>query len=810
MKKKYIIIGILVFLFSAISIYLVLDTDKETYAVGEGDVIEGENANPSTGGITCLKNDGSISTTPYVYTGEANITITPNSNVIIGGQTEFTANNNSSNYITIKYYNWSTTTTSIIDVRKKNTAEPNKALVTGIANGNGTINLNVTFSPKNQTDVDCQKTVTKTVTVRYPKVTYDCGSNTINECPSISNGTSSGVSITSSTPQKYNYKFKGWNTRENGTGTNYNSGTTYTTITQDITLYAQWEEYSQCTNAIFSITPTTSSVAVGSSVTYTAAQTNAATNPITNVIYLWGAKNGGYFSVTNNTSTPTTTTLKGLKSGTDKLQLVLNYNPKGSVIKCQKTVEKDITIKPNGTPAPTCSDAYIDGYEKYVTVPNVNKYTLKSDNSKISFSNITWTIPNTLGFYGTTTSCKNQTECQLKAITASNQPQTITVKATLTMNGKSTTCDSITKTIAKIKPQPSNAVNATCSNTTVKITGPHIRVTEGITNSWYFELVDTEATTEPQITASSWSITPFNSGLDTKRTEDGVFYFQAGIGANNTATRTITGKYKVNGTECSTALTTSFAVREPAASTNPLTCDDFSNVAIKATKTTVDVGTKVTYTIEGATSDITFGNWQIEGQEANDVVNSTSSKLELTPMSAGTRRVKLTYSVNGSSCGTLTKKLTVNIPVDNTPEENCDTTEVKISGPITLIVGTNAKYELIADSDGAILSDVSWSFPQNFTIINGSQQLSKVVVATEVGEKTITARYSVNGSSCSNPATLEVTASYEEANESGSESGNTNDVTNPQTGSLPVYIAFAIGLGMLGYSYYYTKKLKEN
>jgi len=67
-------------------------------------------------------------------------------------------------------------------------------------------------------------------------------SQTVNAGSSITLPTSGGFSRT-------NYTFAGWNTANDGTGTNYNGGSTYTP-TGDITLYAKWVE----NKAVISIT----------------------------------------------------------------------------------------------------------------------------------------------------------------------------------------------------------------------------------------------------------------------------------------------------------------------------------------------------------------------------------------------------------------------------------------------------------------------------------------------------------------------------------------------------------------------------
>lgn len=61
----------------------------------------------------------------------------------------------------------------------------------------------------------------------------------------------SGVTLPSTEPTKSGYIFKGWNTKEDGSGTNYKAGSVYTIGASDSKLYAQWEL--SVTNAIDSL-----------------------------------------------------------------------------------------------------------------------------------------------------------------------------------------------------------------------------------------------------------------------------------------------------------------------------------------------------------------------------------------------------------------------------------------------------------------------------------------------------------------------------------------------------------------------------
>lgn len=77
---------------------------------------------------------------------------------------------------------------------------------------------------------------------------------------------STPIIITSSTPTRDGYKFVGWNTSSDGSGTSYSASQSYATGNPNITLYAQWE-------------PSISSVSIGS-INAIRTENNTAQNPV--------------------------------------------------------------------------------------------------------------------------------------------------------------------------------------------------------------------------------------------------------------------------------------------------------------------------------------------------------------------------------------------------------------------------------------------------------------------------------------------------------------------------------------------------
>lgn len=75
-------------------------------------------------------------------------------------------------------------------------------------------------------------------------ISFNGNSNTSGYGPLTLNGYENGSTITAPGKymlEKYSYIFDGWNTKDDGTGTTYNTGDTITVQDQDITLYAKWD-----------------------------------------------------------------------------------------------------------------------------------------------------------------------------------------------------------------------------------------------------------------------------------------------------------------------------------------------------------------------------------------------------------------------------------------------------------------------------------------------------------------------------------------------------------------------------------------
>jgi hypothetical protein len=85
-----------------------------------------------------------------------------------------------------------------------------------------------------------QWTAAKSVT--YYNISYHGNGNTSGSAPKDSTKYVSGATVTvlgSGSLARGSYSFSGWNTKSDGTGTQYNAGATIT-ITEDFTLYALW------------------------------------------------------------------------------------------------------------------------------------------------------------------------------------------------------------------------------------------------------------------------------------------------------------------------------------------------------------------------------------------------------------------------------------------------------------------------------------------------------------------------------------------------------------------------------------------
>ena len=118
--------------------------------------------------------------------------------------------------------------------------------------GNSTSTTGTKTVTVSYTESDVTKTATYDITVSAQTVTtytvtYNGNGNTSGSVPTDSTSYNSGASVTikgnTGNLAKTNYTFEGWNTKSDGTGTSYTSGSTFT-ITKNTTLYAIWESSS--------------------------------------------------------------------------------------------------------------------------------------------------------------------------------------------------------------------------------------------------------------------------------------------------------------------------------------------------------------------------------------------------------------------------------------------------------------------------------------------------------------------------------------------------------------------------------------
>lgn len=86
------------------------------------------------------------------------------------------------------------------------------------------------------------------------QINYDANGG-INAPETQEKGHGENIILSSNIPTREGYIFLGWNTKSDGSGTNYNAGETYT-IDESITLYAKWqiEETEPSSNSVYTIT----------------------------------------------------------------------------------------------------------------------------------------------------------------------------------------------------------------------------------------------------------------------------------------------------------------------------------------------------------------------------------------------------------------------------------------------------------------------------------------------------------------------------------------------------------------------------
>ena len=210
--------------------------------------------------------NGSASESTSLSTSTTAASITGNSTYVTGNLVTATkvygATSNgvklgtSSNAGTIKF-NLSTTgevtpTSIVVNCKLYNSSKSATLKVNGSATQNvPSSSGNLTFaitSPITYIELVSNKYIwIKSVTVNTAagyKVTYDKNGATSGSVPTDATSYNSGATVTvksnSGNLAKTGYTFGGWNTKSDGTGTNYTAGSGTFTITANTTLYAKW------------------------------------------------------------------------------------------------------------------------------------------------------------------------------------------------------------------------------------------------------------------------------------------------------------------------------------------------------------------------------------------------------------------------------------------------------------------------------------------------------------------------------------------------------------------------------------------
>ena len=134
--------------------------------------------------------------------------------------------------------------------------------------------------------------------VNLLKVTYDGNGNTGGSVPTDNTNYLSSATVTvksnSGSLAKTGYTFSGWNTKDDGSGTNYTAGTGTFTISNNITLYAKW--VSAGTSVSLSKAATENgSFTLSSSNTGTPEINSVSTAGASGTVYVVGTPSTGYY-----------------------------------------------------------------------------------------------------------------------------------------------------------------------------------------------------------------------------------------------------------------------------------------------------------------------------------------------------------------------------------------------------------------------------------------------------------------------------------------------------------------------------------
>ena len=376
MKKKYIITGILVFLFSAISIYLILDTGKSTYAIDGDDYVDGENGAvvPPLGDCYFSK-----SQEKYVWLeGDtvANSDYVPSEPLINDENTREERCLRSNNYLDTLLRKW------------QSRYEEKLA--------NGTIN---DLYLDNVTSPYPYRKVTGATYKKYYIIKYNRNYTGASEIPEVRKYYNEDITIKDKINRNGQvYEFKEWNTQANGRGTSYAPNSPYSR-NSSLTLYAIWRENVARFCNIYDIIidkNDNNALVVGKTIQYQAIVEGASDEYIST--YTWSSSDSNVFSISSSTGANVTIRANGAGTATLRLKIKLTDGTE-----CSTTYTKQIEIKSNQvnlgcnvaefslTPSGKIEiqkgkTKTIEVLVEGITPDNVSSYTWESSNSKISIN----------------------------------------------------------------------------------------------------------------------------------------------------------------------------------------------------------------------------------------------------------------------------------------------------------------------------------------------------------------------------------------------------------------------------------------
>lgn len=358
-----------------------------------------------------------------------------------------------------------------------------------------------------------------------------------------------------------------------------------------------------------------------------------------------------------------------------------------------------------------------------------------------------------------------------------------------------------------------NNTTPTCQTAQAYIDG-NSTITVGITNTYYLKTKISTATP----TGIEWTV---SSGLSAVSTSNNTSTFK--IKGTSAGSRKLTVKYKINGTSC-TALTKTITVKESGGTggtTTPTTyklnyvCD--TNDCTKMPSPNPQTSDTKSFPINTTTPErdgYQFLYWMINGgtyhyhPTCTGVSGTCKTEYTIQSSTLTTANLHAVWKKTGTSG-------------DDTPEPT------EPVDPVPAITEYSIHYDCGDDIECEGL-------PETTTSSNSVVAIDKTVPTREDGYKFKYWTSKVSKYKFCNPKTsdcdeyriffndgvdsITLYANWEKIeNDTPIDNPTPEKPTNPddgvepaQTGEIGVIIFLALGLGMLGYSYYYTKKLKEN